>query len=326
MPKLSVIVPVYNSASFIRDTLDSFLSIDEFTIQIICIDDGSLDDTVEVIKSIKCENHIIDIIEHGENRGAGIARNTGFDHVESEFVLFFDADDVLHADGLTAAVKLLELSDLDFVMCSYNLCETRDIARPMHQYDQSVYDEILAGEAYRFIGLQQAKALCSVTNYPWNKVISTTYAKEIGLRFGGTKVHNDILGHWMLLASCRKMALHSFKICSHIVDPNGSNLTNIRSGVRMELFKAFDELDDFLDCYPVRKTTLLRQLVAFKLTAIRWANERVPVSELDRFDEMVRRSFSNMSFREYLELDNEDKLLASQVNQLRFGMIGSHGR
>ena len=92
MCKISVIVPVYNAAKYISDTLYSIQSQTMKDIEIICIDDGSNDNSAEIIKEKQAQDIRIRY-EYQPNQGAGAARNRGIENSTGEFIAFMDADD-----------------------------------------------------------------------------------------------------------------------------------------------------------------------------------------------------------------------------------------
>ena len=89
-PLVSIIVPCFNSAKTIKNTLKTILAQSYTNLEVIVVSDGSTDDTVKIAKSIKDPR--IQIIEK-ENGGVSTARNTGIDAAKGQFVLFVDSDD-----------------------------------------------------------------------------------------------------------------------------------------------------------------------------------------------------------------------------------------
>lgn len=90
-PKISIIIPVYNEEKYISACLDSIINQTIKDFQIICIDDGSTDRSIDIIKQYTHNNKII--IKQQHNRGSGAARNYGLSIAEGEFIAFMDADD-----------------------------------------------------------------------------------------------------------------------------------------------------------------------------------------------------------------------------------------
>jgi len=104
--KLSIIVPVYNIGSFIGPCLDSILSSDLKTseYEIIVINDGSTDDSPEILDNYANSSQHIKVI-HQENVGLGGARNTGIIHSSGEYIWFVDGDDLVNGEHMGAALE-----------------------------------------------------------------------------------------------------------------------------------------------------------------------------------------------------------------------------
>lgn len=94
MDKVSVIVPVYNAAGTIEKCLRSIMLQTYTVIEIIVVDDGSTDDSYQIIEKIKVEDTRIHLI-HQKNKGVSAARNCGLKHVTGKYIMFVDADDFL---------------------------------------------------------------------------------------------------------------------------------------------------------------------------------------------------------------------------------------
>ena len=92
MIKLSIIIPVYNCERFLNQCINSVLMQTLDNIEVICIDDGSTDQSVDIIKKKSLADNRIVLFQQ-ENKGAGIARNIGIDKAKGKYVAFLDADD-----------------------------------------------------------------------------------------------------------------------------------------------------------------------------------------------------------------------------------------
>jgi glycosyltransferase involved in cell wall biosynthesis len=98
---VSIIIPCYNAAPYVAEAIESALSQTYDPVEVIVIDDGSTDRSIEVIKSF--DEHIT--WHSGENQGVSAARNRGIDVAEGEFVKFLDADDVLLEHSVETQVR-----------------------------------------------------------------------------------------------------------------------------------------------------------------------------------------------------------------------------
>ena len=92
--KVSVIIPAYNVEKFLKKCVESVLSQTLKELEIICINDGSKDNSLEILKSLEKENDNIFIIDQA-NQGVSVARNNGIESANGEYVFFLDGDDYL---------------------------------------------------------------------------------------------------------------------------------------------------------------------------------------------------------------------------------------
>lgn len=112
--KVSVIVPVYNSASYLRECLDSVTKQTYKNIEIICIDDGSTDGSAYILKDYLRKDDRFKLIQQ-TNHGPGSARNTGIDRATGDYIFFVDSDDIIHSKALERFVFLAEKTDADVI-------------------------------------------------------------------------------------------------------------------------------------------------------------------------------------------------------------------
>jgi glycosyltransferase involved in cell wall biosynthesis len=112
MPKVSVIVPLFNAAATIQQTLDSVFASGYPDLEVVVVDDGSKDTGVEVVESYQSvhSDRQLRLIHHPErqNRGASASRNLGVKHATGKYVAFLDADDLYRPNRFASSVRLLE--------------------------------------------------------------------------------------------------------------------------------------------------------------------------------------------------------------------------
>lgn len=108
---ISVIIPVYNNKSTIRETVKSVLAQEGVELEIICVDDGSSDGSGQILVEMSKEYPNVHVIRQ-ENAGPGAARNRGIDEAKGEYIAFVDADDKLLEGALAALVQAIGDTDL----------------------------------------------------------------------------------------------------------------------------------------------------------------------------------------------------------------------
>ncbi len=114
--KISVIIPAYNSEAYLAETLDCLLSQTLKDIQIIVVNDGSIDGTDKIIEEYaKKSDKILPVFQ--QNAGVSAARNNGIEKADGEYILFLDSDDLLSENALESIYNSLKETDSDLAIC-----------------------------------------------------------------------------------------------------------------------------------------------------------------------------------------------------------------
>lgn len=111
MPKLSVIVPVYNSEKYLSECLDSILNQTYTDIEIICVNDGSTDNSAKILEEYAKKDSRIRIITQ-ENKGVATVRNVGLQNAQGEYITYVDDDDIIENNTYEEALKYINEADL----------------------------------------------------------------------------------------------------------------------------------------------------------------------------------------------------------------------
>ena len=118
LPKISVVIPVYNSAKYLRECLDSVVSQSFSDWEVVAVDDGSPDESPAILDEYAAKESRIKVI-HKENGGVSAARNDGLVVAAGEYVLFVDSDDYLEQDALRLAYEEAIRVNADVVIGDY---------------------------------------------------------------------------------------------------------------------------------------------------------------------------------------------------------------
>lgn len=115
---VSIIIPVYNCEKYIKKCLESALEQSYANIEIIVIDDGSQDKSLDIINHIAQGKSNVKII-HQENQGLSAARNTGLENATGDYIAFLDGDDYLGELFIEGLISAAEINNSDLVICGY---------------------------------------------------------------------------------------------------------------------------------------------------------------------------------------------------------------
>lgn len=149
MPKISVIIPVYNVERYLEKCVKSVEAQTYQDYKIILVDDGSTDESGKLCDALAQKNDKITVI-HQENRGLGGARNTGIRHCDTEYILFLDSDDYIHPQLLEKCAAAAKENDCDMVIFDLVSVDENDNAKTVYSARLPV-NKILSDEEKNII-------------------------------------------------------------------------------------------------------------------------------------------------------------------------------
>lgn len=186
--KLSVVVPCFNSRDFIAECLQSILPYMSDTIELIIINDGSTDDSVDIInRSIQNYNNQNITVIHQENAGLSAARNAGINTAKGNYIAFLDSDDFFHSDFWQEVLPLLKDTTIDIVEFNAEQFDG-EITNIVEHINCSVFpgrvDISSVGE------LSPAFKRCKW--YPWARVYKKSLFRDFDIEFPTDRLYEDM--------------------------------------------------------------------------------------------------------------------------------------
>lgn len=288
---LTIIIPSYNSGDMIEETLVSLLKIKKINFNIIVNDDGSSDNTLDVLEYYENINKNIHVFSQ-KNRGAGRARNAIIPMATGSYTFFMDADDVAEACALEEAVIKAQKNDHDLLFFRYKIDEyDENKSRGMYNSDEDIWASLIkAGN-----NEDRRKLAAKLINYPWNRVIKTQLLHDDNIFFGPTFVHNDVPYHWHSIAAAENIGFLDQAVCTHRKFNSRSQITNTKDARRMAVLEALRYTQDILEHHRTG-SVLATAWKSFAKNLLKWAGERIPeelkqeyLSESARFAEDLKR-------------------------------------
>ncbi len=240
MPKVSVVIPVYNVERYLKECLDSILGQTLKEIEIICVDDGSADHSLDILKEYGDRDCRISIMTQ-ENRGASSARNHGADLASGEYLYFMDGDDILEKEALEKLYAISEEKALDvlyFDGCSF--FETEELKESKKNYltyytRTGDYSHVMTGSRMLYEMMCRDEYRVS----PCLQFINAVYYKKENLRFQeGITAEDNIFTFQCIMPAGR--VYHTKEVFFHRRVRNNSIMTADRN---------FDEIYGFFAGY-----------------------------------------------------------------------------
>jgi len=189
MISLSIIIPVFNVEKYIHACLESIYcqGLDERCFQVIIVNDGTTDNSIEVIQDIIYQHHNIIVIEQ-ENQGSWVARNTGMTKASGEYILFADPDDLLIDNSLQPLLDKALETKADIVVADYLEMNDEGIERvkenPIHQKDFATLEK--TGEQLFLEDLNPHHC------YIWRSLFRRAYLQDNHLTFNTVFFYQDV--------------------------------------------------------------------------------------------------------------------------------------
>ena len=243
-PKVSVIIPVYNTSEYVEQCITSVINQTLSEIEIIAVDDGSTDDSIEKLLNLARYDNRITVVQQ-QNNYAGTARNAGLELAKGKYLAFFDSDDFFDPKLLQEAYDLAEAENSDVVCFQFLKYE---------QETGTIDNEKKFGISLSYKGksfvsyspkdtLISDKLFATTTPAPWNKLFRKSLVDKFNIRFQSLKATNDLFFTYSNLFLAQKIT-YLFKPFAFYRN-NPSNLSN--SGKRgMDFSKAYFALEKSL--------------------------------------------------------------------------------
>lgn len=178
MTKVSIIVPIYNLEHYLRQCLDSCINQTLRDIEVICVNDGSIDNCSEIINEYAIKDNRIKIINQ-DNQGLSIARNHGMDIAQGEYILFLDSDDWLALDCCEVAYNQAKENNNDFICFSYYNCDNN--GEIINHTDFNKLKNIIKNKQINPKSVKDSHYIQSA--FVWNKIYNRRWLNDNHIKF-----------------------------------------------------------------------------------------------------------------------------------------------
>ncbi len=226
MPKVSVIVPIYNVEKYLEKCINSLLSQTLEDIQIILVNDGSKDNSGNIAREYEKNNKNRIIYVEKENGGLSDARNYGLKYATGDFIAFLDSDDYIEKNAYEKMYNKAIEENADYVECDF-IWEFPNKIRVDKQYPYKNKKEMLS----------------FVRVVAWNKLIKSQLITDNNLEFPKGLRYEDVEFTYKLIPFVNKFA-YVDKPFIHYVQREGS-IANVQNERTAEIFTVLDNVIEF---------------------------------------------------------------------------------
>lgn len=240
--KVSVIIPVYNVQAYLKQCLDSVLAQSMTDIEVICVDDGSTDDSLSILREYEEKDSRVRILEQ-PNSGAGAARNLGLAHAKGEYLSFLDSDDFFEPDMLKTAYDCAKEYEAELVVFRSDQYHTekdefKDMLWSLRMAELPPYAP--------FNRRQMTDNIFKVfVGWAWDKLFLKSFVDKKQLKFQEQRTSNDLFFVFGAVATAKKIAVVD-KVLAHQRRDAKDSLSKTREKSWNCFYVALKALREFL--------------------------------------------------------------------------------
>lgn len=215
-PLVSIIVPCYNVENSIEKLIDELLMQTYKELEILCIDDGSTDSTLSVLKSLTLKDDRLRVFSQ-ENSGVSSARNKGLEACNGQYITFADSDDYVKPNFISYLYSLLVNNDCQLSVCSYEIQDSNGTVLDRKLYYDTVDKDTYYSQKTAIIEL--TKYYGKICGHVWDKMFIRKYVDE--LRFDNDISNcEDTLFVFKYLKKCNRIVLGPSQEYIYVQHPN----------------------------------------------------------------------------------------------------------
>lgn len=291
---ISVIVPIYNVANYLRKCVESIRKQSYQNLEIILVDDGSPDNCGEICEEYAKLDYRIKVI-HKANGGLSDARNYGIEAATGEYFLFVDSDDYIHIDMIRILYEALKEKNAQVAVCSYQNVQENEVTAYNESY-RGVLQPLLMTEKQMFDSHYYLDKRVEFI-VAWNKLYHCSLFEHV--RYPKGKVHEDEFTTYKLLYQAQKIVYIEAPLYFYVQRENSIMGQKI-SEKRLLILEALLERMEFFKKKGEKRLWVLT-FEAYRRSFFRYVGEvrRTKAFPRSRFSKYTRIYRNNL--KEYME-------------------------
>lgn len=231
---VSIIIPCYKVEQYLPKCLDSLLGQTQSGIEMICINDGSPDSCIDILKSYQKEHGNIVIIDK-ENEGTWKGRRDGIAIAKGEYIGFLDSDDYVEPDFIASLYAAAKAADADIAVCGFY---REDLLT-----GKTLSSEMVASRSSFSIGRDPGRLL-ELNGAPWNKIFKSSYLKDMIDLEPAPPIFDDLMFHLLAYAEMTGTVVFVPKPLIHYMVRSDSLINTVREDQLEATHAAFLKVRD----------------------------------------------------------------------------------
>jgi len=290
MVAISLVIPVYNIEKYLEECLDSLINQTFKDFEVICVNDGSKDSSLEILNEYAQKDIRFKVISQ-ENGGSGSARNNGLNHAQGKYVQFLDGDDYFEPEMLEKLYNLAEKHQADIAVCSSrkvddegNITETRNPNSPLN------LNLIPFNKPFNYTDFPDDIFTLTGTA-PWNKLYLREMLVKNNLGFPKLTGPDDLCFVHSAIVCAEKIVAIDDEFINYRYNRPGSVQT-YRANHTIDIIRAFLFIKEFLVSKNVFET-VKKAYEQASIFSIRWEIGLCNDEQYETFLNQLKKEFPN---------------------------------
>lgn len=243
MPKVSIIIPVYNAEKTLAKCLNSILAQTLKDIEIICVNDGSKDSSSDILNNYAQADTRIKIFNQN-NAGPAMARHNAISHATGDYLMFCDSDDWVESEWAETMVNIIEKENVDIAMCD---CNVIDLANKTMQNENTIKYHYLRLAGYNNLNITNINNISVVL---WNKIFKQEIIKHYNIEYPQRYEHDDTIFFFKYLSVAKTYYGIPKKLYNYVVGQPDSIMGHVIKNTNKskgDTIYAFKDLFSFIE-------------------------------------------------------------------------------
>ena len=240
MAKISVIIPVFNAEKYLSRCLESVINQTYKDIEIICINDNSKDNSINILKEYSIKDSRIKVFNNEVNKGAGLSRNIGIDNATGDYIYFIDNDDYIDETYLDNMISTIEKEKCDIVLNLSILTNTNGNLTP---YKHPSMPDISKDGEY----LDNISIIHDAPCFIWARIFRKSFLDSHNLRFLDIYSTEDVVFNAIVNMYCKKTFIFYGANYYYTIDNNSlTGITSSKNEKDLNHIKAHSLIYDYI--------------------------------------------------------------------------------
>ena len=328
MVKVSIIVPVYNVQGYLPACLNSLIKQNLRDIEIICVNDGSTDNSLEILENFARKDKRIKVIDK-QNEGPGIARNIGIKEAKGEYIGFVDPDDRIGLDMYEKMYNQAKKLGSDIVICDFIKYQEWTGKSWKHNFFIKAKNSMQDEPLYIKSGVNMERkdiydTLLISPCYSWNRLYRTSLLKDNDILFSEKRCYEDCI--FILKSHIKANMISYISEPLYIYRLRKTSLLRSQNKRYYDLFETINDLKDYLKSEALLERFDLN-LHYFRVMNCVWSYQNLERDGRRELCRLVNKNFDKTeihAFRKSLKLRLKDRIKLPFKNILSVTKLSRH--